>query len=106
MNPLFFVFKRCHLMSKHNAQILEKHDYLLDKEIKHQHPSQISYGSEFRPSNDIEELLQDHPLWLKVKDILDNGIYFPLTPINDSQCKADLNFHKKEGATDNPFYMM
>jgi hypothetical protein len=93
MNPPLFIFKRCHLAAEHNAQVLEKHNYLLDKVIKRQHPSQISYGLEFRPSSILKDLLQDHPLWPKLQDILDKGIQCPLSLINDTQRKADLDFH-------------
>jgi hypothetical protein len=80
-----------------NAEILEKNDFQLESIIKKQHPSQISFGSEFRPSIDLKDLLQDHPLWPKLRDILDNGAYFPLEDISKEDRKADLDFHSAQG---------
>jgi len=77
LNPPLFIFKRCKIAAAHNAKILESFDYDLNKVILQQHPSQISYGSEFRPSSSLEGLLQDHPLWPRLKMILDEGATFP-----------------------------
>lgn len=97
LNPPLFIFKRCPNAAAHNAKILEEHNFQLDSIIKTQHPSQISYGSEFRSSIDLEELLRDHPLWPKLQDILDNGASFPLEPISDKDRKEDLDFHSTRG---------
>jgi hypothetical protein len=63
LNPPLFIFKRCSQAAYHNAQILEKHNFDLDKIIRAQHPSQISYGSEFKGTLELEEILHDHPFW-------------------------------------------
>jgi len=77
----------------HNAKILEDFNYDLAKIICLQHPSQISYGSEFRPPSVLEELLSNHPFWLRLKDILDNGAAFPLDPISTED---RLKVHKEQ----------
>ncbi len=97
LNPPLFIFKRCPNAAAHNAKILEEHNFQLDSIIKTQHPSQISYGSEFRSSIDLEELLRNHPLWPKLQDILDNGASFPLEPISDKDREEDLDFHSTRG---------
>jgi hypothetical protein len=66
MNPPLFIFKKCPRAASHNARILEGHNFDLNKIIKDQHPSQLSYGSEFRSSRDLKKLLEDHPLWRKI----------------------------------------
>jgi hypothetical protein len=63
MNPPLFIFKFSEEAASHNAKILADHGFDLDSIIKSQHPSQISYGSEFHHSYQLEELLADHPLW-------------------------------------------
>jgi len=88
-----FIFKRCPFAAKHNAKILEDFNYDLDKIIRLQHPSQISYGSEFRPPSVLEGLLSDHPFWLCLKDILDNRAAFPLDPISTED---RLKVHKEQ----------
>jgi hypothetical protein len=96
-NPPLFIFKRCPLAALHNAKILEDHNYNLDSVIRKQHPSQISYGSEFKPSRELEMILEDHPLWDLLKEILDNGASFPLLPLNDNDHQIDLEFHSSRG---------
>lgn len=65
--------------------------------ILQQHPSKISYGSEFQSSNSLGKLLQDHPLWSRLKQILDEGAIFPLQDINPKTCLLDLEFRLERG---------
>jgi hypothetical protein len=97
LNPPLFIFKRCPLAAAHNAQILQRFDFDLDRAIRSQHPSQISYGSEFRSSAVLEPLLFDHPFWARLKDILDNGASFPLTEMSDLERLTDVTFHSERG---------
>ena len=50
----------------------------------------LSYGSEFRSSSLLEKVFKFHPLWPQFKDILDNGVKFPLNPISSDIRKKDL----------------
>jgi hypothetical protein len=61
------------------------------------HPSILSFGSEFKPSSDLEELLHPHPFWQHLKEILDHGAKFPLLPISREDRINDLNFHLERG---------
>jgi hypothetical protein len=54
------------LAVSYNVKILEYHNFQLESIIRRQNPSQISYGSEFRSSLDLEELLKDHPFLPKL----------------------------------------
>jgi hypothetical protein len=69
----------------------------LDQIIHQQHPSQISYGSEFPPAHQLEELLSHHPFWHRLKEILTKGATFPLKEIEDSKRIKDLTFHANRG---------
>jgi hypothetical protein len=97
MNPPLFIFKFSDAAASHNAKVLADHDFNLDKIIRHQHPSQISYGSEFRPSAHLEDLLSQHPLWRRLKEILDQGATFSLDEISDFERHKDLVFHSNIG---------
>jgi hypothetical protein len=97
VNLPLFIFKRCHLAATPNAKILERFNFNLDTIIHHQHPSQISYGSEFRSLSVLGDLLSDHPFWPRLKEILDNGANFPLEPISKENRLKDLAFHKEWG---------
>jgi hypothetical protein len=97
MNPPLFIFKRCPHAASHNARIFEAYNFDLNKIIRSQHPSQLSHGSEFHSSKDLGKLLEDHPLWDRLRDILDNGASFPLHPLNENDRRADLEFHLSRG---------
>ncbi len=97
LNPPAFIFKKCRLAADHNARVLESHGFDLNTAIKSQHPSQISYGSEFRSPDTLHALLFNHPLWPRLKLILDNGASFPLEDISDSTRSTDLIFHQERG---------
>jgi hypothetical protein len=45
----------------YNAKVLAEHGFDLDRIIANQHPSQMSYGSEFCDPTLLEELLCQHP---------------------------------------------
>jgi hypothetical protein len=76
---------------------LEQYDFNIDKAIRAQPNSQIHYGSEFKPSWKLEELLEHHPHWHQLKSILDHGATFPLRPITSEDRSTDDDFHKNRG---------
>jgi len=84
------------MAAAYNAEILANYDYDLNRLICLQ-KSQISYSSEFRDSGVLEPLLRDHPLWPRLRDILDNGARFPLEPMRDVDRISDLEFHQNRG---------
>ena len=97
LNPPKFIFIFSKEAAEFNANILASANYNLDTIIRTQHPSQISYGSEFRTSHQLQELLLHHSFWPRLKEILDNGATFPLDEISLSDHTTDLFFHMKRG---------
>ena len=97
LKPPLFIFKNCPLAASHNAKVLSLYNYDIDAIIRGQHPSQLSYGSEFRSPRDLSHLLKNHPLWPKLQDILDNGATFPLLPMSEEDRKSDIKFHLARG---------
>jgi len=97
LNPPGFIFRKCPFAAAHNATVLEAFDLDLDRFIRHHHPSQISFGSEFKPTSSIEPLLGDHPLWPRLKEILLNGATFPLLEMSEEDRAMDIDFHKNRG---------
>lgn len=72
-------------------------DFNLDRVIRLHHPSQISYGAEFKSVSILSDILSDHPLWPRLKDILSNVATFPLEEISDEDRLADIEFHRSRG---------
>jgi len=97
MNPPLFIFKLCPSAAGFNAKVLADHNFELDSIISHQHPSQLSYGSEFRDPDLLEELLGQHPYWPRLKSILAEGAHFPLNEISSEEREADLIYHASRG---------
>jgi hypothetical protein len=94
LNPPIFMFKKCQYAAAHNTRILENTGFDLGSLIRAQHPSQISFGSEFRQASDLEGLLGDHPLWPRLKEILLNGASFPLSSMSQEDRNIDIAFHR------------
>jgi hypothetical protein len=59
--------------------------------------SQVSFGSEFRKSSELMELLHSHPFWPRLRHILDNGATFLLSSIDDDTRQENINFHLNRG---------
>lgn len=97
LNPPMFIFKLNREAAEYNAAVLEAHQFNLKQIINQQHPSQISFGSEFRSPELLRELLQDHPFWPRLEEILTNGANFPLHEISNEDRHADLQFHADRG---------
>ena len=52
------------------------------------HNSHLTYGSEFRPPVDLEDLLSDHELWIITSILLSHGSTVPLeymSPVIEAQ---------------------
>jgi hypothetical protein len=64
MNPSLFIFQLLPAAAAYNATVLAEHGFDLNRIIEQQHPSQISYGSEFRDPMLLHDLLQHHPFGL------------------------------------------
>jgi hypothetical protein len=97
MNPSLFIFQLSTSAAGYNAKVLADHDFDLNRIITKQHPSQISYGSEFRDPALLKDLLQNHPLWSHLENILLNGASFPLDDISPTDREQDLIFHANRG---------
>ena len=88
-NQPLFSFEPTTKAAKHNQSIIQKYGSV-DNAIRAQNKSICSYGSEFRPTVILQYLMRRHPLWKKIKLILDNGTEFPLRPIKETDRRADL----------------
>lgn len=97
MKPSLFIFENSRDAALHNAIVLENFNYNLHDAILAQPNSQVSYGSEFRDPSILEELLQHHPHWEKLKNILLHGATFPLRSISPMDRSQDLLYHQDRG---------
>ena len=82
--------------AEHNQHVIQQHGSV-DAAIKAQNQSICAYGSEFRPTSVLHQLMRRHPLWIKIEIILNNGTTFPLRPINENDRRADIVSAMKYG---------
>jgi hypothetical protein len=97
LNPPAFIFKLSTAAATYNADLLANNDFDLRRIINQQPPSQLSFSSEFRSPEFLEELLSNHPFWPRLKKILRHGASFPLREISAEDRKSNLQFHVVRG---------
>jgi hypothetical protein len=89
-----------------NCLILKHHNVDLGAAIKAQPKSPVGYCSEFQKPWMLSPLLENHPLWPQMKSILENGTWWPITPISKKECisnlKEALKFCNHKGAKSQP----
>ncbi|MGH7974066.1 MAG: hypothetical protein ACREBR_00970, partial [bacterium] len=95
--PPFFRFSMTERASAHNHRILKASIFDVHQAIMSQPNSPVTYGSEFRPWYILQPLLSNHPLWHRVKDILQKGITMPLKQLTESERKMDIEYMKSRG---------
>ena len=84
-----FLFELSDNAAKKNWEELQKFQNL-GEAISAQQDSPLGYGSEFRSSTDLKPIFHLHPLWPRLKSILDNGFSFPLEPLSAEIRRKDL----------------
>jgi hypothetical protein len=50
-----------------------------------------SYGSEFKPTDDLELIFKFHPRWQALKSRLSHGVHFNLSPLDESIWQLDVD---------------
>ena len=83
--------------AKHNLVVLRRYDMDLDRAIRSQPFSAMTYGSEFRPTTILAPLFGRHHLWPRVCEYLTNGVDHPLRPISEEERLRDLRLALKRG---------
>ena len=98
-----FKFEMSALAAEHNWKILSQYENL-GEAIEADNSSPLQYGSEFKHTSDLSPLLCHHPLWPRLKSILERGVVFPLTPITEQErsedLKAAITFGNHKGASE------
>ena len=93
-----FSFSLTKKAAAHNSRILARHNHNLHDTLaavsKH---TQLEFGSEFRPTHDLEPILCHHPLWPRAKAILNQGCTVSLSPIDESTEHEDITLGLQRG---------
>ena len=73
-----FRFEKSTEASEHNAKIIQEHNYDFVETMKQQSHTVLTVGTEFRQVETLEKLLKNRDDWEEIKDILSNGVSYPL----------------------------
>jgi hypothetical protein len=68
--------------AKNNVLVLNSFNFDINQALKAQAKSPIGYGSEFRKGEILFPLLQNHPVWPCLKNLLEFGSRLPTAPIS------------------------
>lgn len=91
------MFESTDAAAAHNASILQRFDYDLAKAFQAQHTSPVGIGSEFRNPALLDDLLCRHPLWRRLRPMLEFGAHVPLAPMSTKSRLQDLTWHLQRG---------
>ena len=90
--PSQFIFEFTEEAAAHNSNILARNEFDLEQTLGKLAPgTHLEYGSEFRPTSDLEPLLCNHELWPRTKQLLEKGAEIPLKEMPEGVEKADLD---------------
>jgi len=103
--PLF-EFAMTSEAAEKNFLILKSFNFDMKKVLEAQANTPMGYGSEFRKGDILQPLLQNHPLWPRLTNLLKLGSQWPTTPISEEDRVADLlealSFGNHKGASSQP----
>ena len=90
LQPTPWKFHRSIEAATYNTNMMKSVDFNMNTATQHPTNTALTYGSEFRPTSLIEPLLSLHPDWHKIKDTIENGVTYPLTPITEDDRLSDI----------------
>ena len=97
LQPHPWKFERTKEAATHNSIIIEKFEFDLDTATQNPPNTILSYGSEFKPTSAIQPILQYHPYKDAIINSINNGISYPLHPIDEQSRLADIDFMIERG---------
>jgi hypothetical protein len=104
--PPKFSFELTGEAAEHNIAIMSKYNFHLRRALEANKVSPLGPGKEFKPLNVLREVFGLHPLWPKMKRILEHGSDWPLEEISEEERQQDvldaLTFGNHKGALAKP----
>ena len=96
LNQPVFKFEVSDKAAEYNMKKLKDNNFNLD-DLLNNRPSVTSYGSEFKPLEELESLLSHHPRWSEMRKRLKFGALFPVEDIDEETREKDLQAMKSRG---------
>ena len=93
-----FNFSLTKTAAQNNSELIKKYNYNFEMALNATAPgTQLEYGSEFRPTSDLEPILHHHPLWPRTKEILLSGCDIKLSHQDTEIEREDLKLGLRRG---------
>ena len=90
--PYKYIFENTRDAAKFNTGLLKKYKYNFTQALDEEQGTMLEPGSEFRSSTTLQSLFEDHEHWDKMRDIISNGVSYPLEDLPEQTRKEDLEF--------------
>ena len=87
-SPIKYAFTNVAML--HNSKILKRHNYDIDNLISSYPGSDLSYGSEFRPTSILEPLLHKYHSWEQFQKYCTSGFNAEFNDLSDEQRLKDM----------------
>lgn len=82
-----FKFKSKPEAAEYNAKIIQEPNYYFVETMKDQSKTVLTAGTEFRQVATLEKLLKHRDDWNETREILANGVWYPLKNEPDNQTR-------------------
>jgi hypothetical protein len=90
LQPSPWNFNRTKEAAIENTTRIQQFNYNMELATQTPPNTIMCYGTEFKPSDILEPLLKYHQDWEQVKSIIDNGVEYPLNPIEETDRINDI----------------
>jgi hypothetical protein len=95
--PTEFAFEWSPEAAAHNFEILRKYHFDLASALDQQPYSALTIGSEFRSPSILAPIIERHPLWPKVHQMLVSGCDYALEPLTEAERLEDIRANMLRG---------
>ena len=92
-----WTFQRTKTAATSNTKLLKSYGFDVKRAIQTDKNTSLSYGSEFRSANDLQPLLRHHTNWPAIKELIQNGVSYPLEDISEYDRIRDIEYMLRQG---------
>ena len=97
LNRTKWRFDRTTAAAEANTKLLQSFDYNVHNASQATPNSTLTYGSEFRPTAFLHLLFRHHHHWPLIRNIIENGVTYPVTPIPEETRLSDIDYQLQRG---------
>ena len=92
-----WTFQRTKTAATSNTKLLKSYGFDVERATQTDKNTSLSYGSEFRSAKDLQPLLRHHTNWPAIKELIQNGVSYPLEDISEYDRIRDIEYMLRRG---------